>query len=208
MFHIRVLITSPSSPQNKTASSQVFSNKTVWEHYWHRVAAVQKCDKNNWRYLVFTTMYHFTPSKKSLCNGACDFFDEPLWASCSDVGGSSLLVTAAIIAHAIQSIVCGNRIVHTTRIQANLAEIIICHLFSSFFRMKRSSDGLNAASWLSGHMCFSIKSSNYCWFLCWIHKSPSSMYSPSPNNTRSHASKGISLPFNRSNSGISPSENS
>ena len=23
----------------------VVSNKTVWEHYWHRVAAVQECNK-------------------------------------------------------------------------------------------------------------------------------------------------------------------
>ena len=41
----------------KRVWGRVVSNKTVREHYWHRVAAVQECDKKNWRYLVFTTRY-------------------------------------------------------------------------------------------------------------------------------------------------------
>lgn len=47
----------PQSGEKQKSAPRVVSNKTVWEHYWHRVAAVQECDKKNWRYLVFTTRY-------------------------------------------------------------------------------------------------------------------------------------------------------
>ena len=46
---------------------------------------------------------------------------------------------AAVIVHAIQSIVCGSRIVRTAGIQANLAEIISCHFFSSFLNLKAAN---------------------------------------------------------------------